>query len=84
MAGDADLPTLRASAMRRLGMTDFLVGRLGQASSRLAAAYQVSLAAGDRRGQAWSLQNLAWVTTTRATSPARMRCSVGPPASSPS
>ena len=24
-----------------------------------------ALAAGDRRGQAWSLQNLAWVTTTR-------------------
>ncbi|GAB3855920.1 hypothetical protein GCM10029963_51430 [Micromonospora andamanensis] len=65
VAGDADLPALRASAMRRLGMTDFLVGRLGQASSRLAAAYQVSLAGGDRRGQAWSLQNLAWVTTTR-------------------
>ncbi|MGC5050403.1 adenylate/guanylate cyclase domain-containing protein [Micromonospora sp. DT48] len=65
VAGDANLPALRASAMRRLGMTDFLVGRLGQASSRLAASYQVSLAVGDRRGQAWSLQNLAWVTTTR-------------------
>ncbi|MEH0969838.1 adenylate/guanylate cyclase domain-containing protein [Micromonospora sp. CPCC 205546] len=59
------LPTLRASAMRRLGMADFVAGRLGQASSRLAASYQVSLQAQDRRGQAWSLQNLAWVTTTR-------------------
>ncbi|MEU7934556.1 adenylate/guanylate cyclase domain-containing protein [Micromonospora echinofusca] len=59
------LPTLRASAMRRLGMADFIAGRLGQASSRLAASYQVSLQAQDRRGQAWSLQNLAWVTTTR-------------------
>ena len=51
--------------MRRLGMADFVGGRLGEASSRFAGAYQVSLAAGDRRGQAWSLQNLAWVTTTR-------------------
>ncbi|SCL60304.1 adenylate/guanylate cyclase domain-containing protein [Micromonospora peucetia] len=59
------LPTMRASAMRRLGMADFIAGRLGQASSRLAASYQVSLQAQDRRGQAWSLQNLAWVTTTR-------------------
>ncbi|MFG1774888.1 adenylate/guanylate cyclase domain-containing protein [Micromonospora sp. NPDC049051] len=59
------LPTLRASAMRRLGMADFIEGRLGQASSRLAASYQLSLQAQDRRGQAWSLQNLAWVTTTR-------------------
>jgi tetratricopeptide (TPR) repeat protein len=51
--------------MRRLGMADFLAGRLSQASSRFAAAYQVTLAAGDRHGQAWALQNLAWVTTTR-------------------
>ncbi|MEH0841427.1 adenylate/guanylate cyclase domain-containing protein [Micromonospora sp. CPCC 205711] len=65
VATDGNLATLRASAMRRLGMADFIAGRLGQASSRLAASYQVSLAAKDPRGQAWSLQNLAWVTTTR-------------------
>ncbi|OKI52726.1 adenylate/guanylate cyclase domain-containing protein [Micromonospora sp. CB01531] len=65
VATAAELPTMRASAMRRLGMADFIAGRLGQASSRLAASYQVSLAAKDPRGQAWSLQNLAWVTTTR-------------------
>jgi class 3 adenylate cyclase/tetratricopeptide (TPR) repeat protein len=65
VATDGNLPANRASAMRRLGMADFVGGRLGQASSRIAAAYQVSLAAGDRRGQAWSLQHLAWVTTTR-------------------
>ncbi|MFG3700389.1 adenylate/guanylate cyclase domain-containing protein [Micromonospora sp. NPDC047620] len=65
VATDGGLPTLRASAMRRLGMGDFIAGRLGQASSRLAASYQVSRQAQDRRGQAWSLQNLAWVTTTR-------------------
>ena len=65
VATDAELPPERANAMRRLGMADFLAGRLSQASSRFAAAYQVTLAAGDRHGQAWSLQNLAWVTTTR-------------------
>jgi tetratricopeptide (TPR) repeat protein len=65
VATEADLPHQRADAMRRLGMADFIGGRLGQASSRFAAAYQVNLAADDRRGQAWSLQNLAWVTTTR-------------------
>ena len=65
VATAAELPAQRASAMRRLGMADFLGGRLSAASSRFAGAYQVSLAAGDLRGQAWSLQNLAWVTTTR-------------------
>ncbi|GIE98076.1 adenylate/guanylate cyclase domain-containing protein [Paractinoplanes rishiriensis] len=65
VATEAELLPERANAMRRLGMADFLAGRLSQASSRFAAAYQVTLAAGDRHGQAWALQNLAWVTTTR-------------------
>ena len=65
VATEADLAPERANAMRRLGMADFLAGKLSQASSRFAAAYQVTLAAGDRHGQAWALQNLAWVTTTR-------------------
>ncbi len=65
VATDADLLPERAEAMRRLGMADFRAGRLAQASSRLAAAYQVTVTAGDRHGQAWSMQNLAWVTTTR-------------------
>jgi class 3 adenylate cyclase/tetratricopeptide (TPR) repeat protein len=65
VATDAELAPERANAMRRLGMADFLAGKLSQASSRFAAAYQVTLAAGDRHGQAWALQNLAWVTTTR-------------------
>ncbi|HEU4348212.1 MAG TPA: adenylate/guanylate cyclase domain-containing protein, partial [Actinoplanes sp.] len=69
VATDAELAPERANAMRRLGMADFLAGRLGQASSRFAAAYQVTLAAGDRHGQAWALQNLAWVTTTRGDFP---------------
>jgi class 3 adenylate cyclase/tetratricopeptide (TPR) repeat protein len=65
VATDAGLAPERANAMRRLGMADFLGGKLSQASSRFAAAYQVTLTAGDRHGQAWALQNLAWVTTTR-------------------
>jgi class 3 adenylate cyclase/tetratricopeptide (TPR) repeat protein len=65
VATDAELAPERANAMRRLGMADFLAGKLSQASSRFAAAYQVTLSAGDRHGQAWALQNLAWVTTTR-------------------
>ncbi len=65
MATESALMPERANAMRRLGMADFLSGKLSQASSRFAAAYQVTLAAGDRHGQAWALQNLAWVTTTR-------------------
>ncbi|WP_306211184.1 adenylate/guanylate cyclase domain-containing protein [Actinoplanes sp. RD1] len=65
VATEAELAPERANAMRRLGMADFLAGKLSRASSRFAAAYQVTLAAGDRHGQAWALQNLAWVTTTR-------------------
>ncbi|AGL21416.1 adenylyl cyclase class-3/4/guanylyl cyclase [Actinoplanes sp. N902-109] len=65
VATEAELAPERANAMRRLGMADFLSGKLSQASSRFAAAYQVTLSAGDRHGQAWALQNLAWVTTTR-------------------
>jgi tetratricopeptide (TPR) repeat protein len=61
----AGRPEERAEAMRRLGMADYLSGRLAEAGSRFAAAYQVAVGAGDRRSQAWSLQNLAWVTTTR-------------------
>ncbi|MFI2274580.1 MULTISPECIES: adenylate/guanylate cyclase domain-containing protein [Catenuloplanes] len=65
VATDAGLPAERAEAMRRLGMNDFFTGRLSQASSRFAAAFQVTKTAGDRHGQAWSLQDLAWVTTAR-------------------
>jgi tetratricopeptide (TPR) repeat protein len=58
-------PAGQAEAMRRLGMADFLGGRLAEAGFRFTEAYQVAVAAGDRKSQAWSLQNLAWVTTTR-------------------
>ena len=61
----AGLVDERATAMRQLGMADYLAGRLAEAGARFAAAYQVALGSGDRRGEAWSLQDLAWVTTTR-------------------
>jgi len=64
-AGQAGLPGLQAEAIRRLGMADFFGGRLAEAGSRFTAAYQVALRAGDLRSQAWSLQNLTWVTVTR-------------------
>jgi class 3 adenylate cyclase/tetratricopeptide (TPR) repeat protein len=64
-ASVAGLADERAEAMRRLGMADYLAGRLAEAGARFGGAYQVALSAGDRRGEAWSLQDLAWVTTTR-------------------
>ncbi|MGC9670358.1 tetratricopeptide repeat protein, partial [Planosporangium sp. 12N6] len=61
----AGRPAERGEAMRRLGMADYLAGRLAEAGERFASAYQIAVETGDRRSQAWSLQNLAWVTTTR-------------------
>jgi class 3 adenylate cyclase/tetratricopeptide (TPR) repeat protein len=61
----AGYANVAAEAMRRLGMADFLAGRLAEAGSRLTQAYQVAVGDHDARSQAWSLQNLAWVATTR-------------------
>jgi class 3 adenylate cyclase/tetratricopeptide (TPR) repeat protein len=55
----------RADALRRLGMADYLAGRLAEAADRFDAAYEIAVGAGDGRSQAWSLHNLAWVTTSR-------------------
>jgi len=64
-AESAGIAGVQGEALRRLGMADYLGGRLAQADARLTGAYQLAVATGDRRSQAWSLQNLAWVTTTR-------------------
>ncbi|GAA5197045.1 hypothetical protein GCM10023322_67460 [Rugosimonospora acidiphila] len=64
-ANGAGLAPAAAEALRRLGMADFLAGRLAQAGDRFGGAYEIALGTHDRRSQAWSLQNLAWVTTTR-------------------
>jgi class 3 adenylate cyclase/tetratricopeptide (TPR) repeat protein len=60
-----DLLIERSHLQRRLGMADYLMGRLAEAGDRLTQAYEIAIQAGDTKGQAWSLQNLAWVETTR-------------------
>ncbi|MGY0231249.1 AAA family ATPase [Longispora urticae] len=61
----ANIPTQRAEALLRLGMADYLAGQLTEAAARFEAAHKVSVDSGDRRNQAWALQHLGWVTTTR-------------------
>jgi tetratricopeptide (TPR) repeat protein len=61
----ADLPGERAAALRRLGMADYRAGRLTDAAERFRSAHQIAVAAGDRRSEAWSLQDIVWVTVTR-------------------
>jgi tetratricopeptide (TPR) repeat protein len=61
----ANLPGERAAALRRLGMADYRAGRLTDAGERFRSARQIAVAAGDRRSEAWSLQDIVWVTVTR-------------------
>jgi class 3 adenylate cyclase/predicted ATPase len=61
----AGLPGERATALRRLGMADYRAGRLTESAERFRASNEIAVAAGDRRNEAWSLQDLAWVTVTR-------------------
>jgi tetratricopeptide (TPR) repeat protein len=60
----ADLPGERAEVLRRIGMEDYLRGRLREAQANFSKALTIAERSGDRRGQAWALQNLAWVATT--------------------
>jgi class 3 adenylate cyclase/tetratricopeptide (TPR) repeat protein len=68
-ATEGRLSGVQAEAMRWLGMADFLGGRLAEASSRFANAYLVAVRDWDPHSQAWSLQHLAWVATTRGDFP---------------
>jgi class 3 adenylate cyclase/tetratricopeptide (TPR) repeat protein len=61
----AGLTAERADVLRRLGMADYLAGRLVLAADRFGEAYEIAVGADDRRSQAWSLHHLAWVTTAR-------------------
>jgi len=61
----ANLPGERAAALRRLGMADYRAGRLTEAAERFRSARQIAVAADDRRSEAWSLQDIVWVTVTR-------------------
>ncbi|HEU4421641.1 MAG TPA: adenylate/guanylate cyclase domain-containing protein [Pilimelia sp.] len=65
VATEAELPAEGTEAMRRLGMADYVAGRLAEAGNRFGEAYEIAVAVGDRRSQAWSLQSLAWVATAR-------------------
>jgi tetratricopeptide (TPR) repeat protein len=47
-------------------MLDYLTGRLLQAEERFAEAYRTAQQTGDRPGQGWALQHLAWAATSRA------------------
>ncbi|MFG1920438.1 AAA family ATPase [Cryptosporangium sp. NPDC048952] len=61
----ANLPHCESEALRRLGMLDYLGGRLPLAERRFTAAYRVASACDDGPGTAWALQHLAWSATTR-------------------
>ncbi|GIL31708.1 adenylate/guanylate cyclase domain-containing protein [Actinocatenispora comari] len=64
-AGSANLPQQRAATLCKLAMSDYLSGRFAEAEEQISDAYKVSQDAGDKRNQAWALQYLAWVTTSR-------------------
>ncbi|MCW2501780.1 MAG: adenylate/guanylate cyclase with repeat [Actinomycetia bacterium] len=59
------LPRFEAEALRRLGMHDYLDGRLRSAENRFFQSYQRAVEARDNSGQGWALQNLAWSATSR-------------------
>ncbi|MGH8794725.1 MAG: adenylate/guanylate cyclase domain-containing protein, partial [Stackebrandtia sp.] len=64
VAREAELVSEQADALCRLGMFDYLNGRLRHAKERFVEALHVAEAGEDRRAQAWALQHLAWVSTT--------------------
>jgi len=65
VASDAGLANEQADALCRLGMFDYLAGRLRRAEERFTTALEVASGAQDSRAQAWALQHLAWVQTSR-------------------
>lgn len=65
IAVDHGLANEQADALCRLGMFDYLSGRLRRAEERFIMALDVATQADDSRAQAWALQHLAWVQTSR-------------------
>ncbi|WP_051462712.1 adenylate/guanylate cyclase domain-containing protein [Haloglycomyces albus] len=59
------LPGPRCDAECRLGMLDFLGGRLSEAEEHFHSAYEVADEADDERREAWALQHRAWADTAR-------------------
>jgi len=66
----AGLPRHEGEALRRLGMLDYLNGRLRHAEERFAESYRRALDSADLPGQGWALQHLAWSATSRGDFPA--------------
>ncbi len=64
-ARQAELPRHEGEALRRLGMLDYLSGRLRPAEERFAQSYRRALESEDIPGQGWALQHLAWSATSR-------------------
>ncbi|ADD40774.1 adenylate/guanylate cyclase domain-containing protein [Stackebrandtia nassauensis] len=64
VARSAGLSTEQCDALCRLGMFDYLGGRMRRAEERFTTALRVATEGGDRRAQAWALQHLAWVLTS--------------------
>lgn len=64
VARDAGLSAEQCDALCRLGMFDYLGGRMRRAEERFTTALRVATEGGDRRAQAWALQHLAWVLTS--------------------
>ncbi|GAA4916723.1 AAA ATPase-like protein [Stackebrandtia albiflava] len=65
LADRAGLANEQTDALCRLGMLDYLGGRLRRAEERFTTALEVATGAEDGRAQAWALQHLAWVQTSR-------------------
>ena len=65
IASDHELANEQADALCRLGMLDYLGGRLRRAEERFVMALDLASRAEDSRAQAWALQHLAWVQTSR-------------------
>jgi class 3 adenylate cyclase/tetratricopeptide (TPR) repeat protein len=64
-AEGGNLAVKRAETLCKLGMSDYLSGRFTEAQERFEEAYRVAADAGEKRNQAWALQHLAWVSTSR-------------------
>ncbi len=69
-ARTAGLGRHEGEALRRLGMLDYLGGRLRPAEERFAASYLRAVETADVPGQGWALQHLAWSATSRGDFPA--------------
>ncbi|MGH8882311.1 MAG: adenylate/guanylate cyclase domain-containing protein, partial [Stackebrandtia sp.] len=64
VAHEANLPVEQADVLCRLGMIDYLSGRLRRAEEKFRTGLEVATGAENKRTQAWALQHLAWVSVS--------------------